>query len=227
MTKIIDITGIMQEGMWNYEPPFPKFKVKSLPEVSWVDKDVFCEIFEGMHSQTGTYLETPAHYYGNNKSYLLIDVPVEKLVDIDCVVLNVEPKNPENKPGRVPITVEDLEKCSNVNCIKEGDAILVGSGWGKYWLDEGYLLNSPYFTYDAMMWLIDKKPFILGSDFARWENLEKPEGFFSEFYAANILMIGPCIDLEKVTKPRVKMTVLPLKISGTSCTPCRAIIVED
>lgn len=227
MAKVIDITGIMQEGMWNYEPPFPRFRVKPLPKVPWVKGNVYCEIFEGMHSQTGTYLETPAHFFGNDKSYLLIDVPVEKLVNIDCVVLNVGPKNPGNRNERIPITAEDLERCPNTAFIKEGDAILVGCEWGKHWMDEGYLSNSPYFSYEAMMWLIGKKPFLLGSDLARWENLENTEGFFPKFYEADILMLAPCVDLEKVTKPRVKLTVLPLKIPGTSCTPCRAVIIEE
>lgn len=227
MANVIDITGIIKEGMWNYDPPFPKFKLMPLPKVPWVDKDVYCEIFEGLHSQTGTYLETPAHYYGNDKTYLLIDVPVEKLINVDCVVLNLDSRKAKNKSGRISITAADLECCKNASYINEGDAILVATGWDKYWMDEKYLNDSPFFTYDAMMWLINKDPFILGSDFARWENLEKPEKFFPEFYKADILMIGPCVDLEKVTKPRVKLTVLPLKIKGTSCTPCRAVIIEE
>jgi arylformamidase len=227
MKKVIDITGTMQDGMWNYEPPFPEFKVSPLPEVPWVKGNVSCEIFEGMHSQTGTYLETPAHFYGNNNSYMLIDVPVEKIVNIDCVVLNLNPEILKDRQNRVSIQVDDLEACPNSKCIKEGDALLVGCAWGDHWMDSNYLSDSPYFTYDAMMWLINKKPFILGSDFARWENLEKAEGFFPKFYAANILMLAPCVNLEKITEPRVKLTVLPLKIPGTCCTPCRAIIVED
>lgn len=227
MAKVIDITGIMQEGMWNYEPPFPEFKIKPLPKVPWVKGDVYCEIFEGIHSQTGTYLETPAHFFGNDKSYLLIDVPVEKLVNIDCVVLNVELKSQPNAAGRVPVTVEDLEACPNSSYIKEGDALFVGCDWGRYWMDKRYLANSPYFTYDAMMWIIGKKPAIFGSDIPRWENLEKYEGFFPKFYEADILMLAPCVNLEKVTKPRVKLTVLPLKIPRTSATPCRAIIIEE
>jgi Predicted metal-dependent hydrolase len=227
MARIIDITGIMQEGMWNYEPPFPMFKIKPLPKVPWVKGDVYCEIFEGMHSQTGTYIETPAHFYGNDNSYLLIDVPVKKLVNIECVVLNIEPKSPPNSSGRVPITVEDLENCSNSRYIEEGNALLVGCNWGQYWMDKRYLTYSPYFTYDAMMWLIGKKPVILGSDLPRWENLEKYEGFFPKFYEADILMLAPCVNLEQVIRPRAKLTVLPLKIPRTSSVPCRAVIIEE
>ena len=227
MSKIIDITGIIQEDMWHYEPPFPKIEIKPLPDVPWVKGDVFCELFEGMCSQTGTYFETPAHFYGNDKSYLLIDVPLEKCVNIDCVVLNVGEKEPAEGEKRYGITVKDLESCSNAKDLKPGDALLISTGWGTHWSQEDYLEKGPYMTYDAMMWCIDKKPSIMGGDTARWENLEKLEGFFPKFYAADILMLGPCVNLELVTKPKVKLTVLPLKLPRTSCTPCRAILIEE
>ena len=60
--KVYDLTGPIQDGMWGYEPPFPAFHLKPLPQPEWVATRVYCEIFEGIHSQTGTYLETPAHF---------------------------------------------------------------------------------------------------------------------------------------------------------------------
>jgi kynurenine formamidase len=129
--------------------------------------------------------------------------------------------------GRRGITVADLEGCFNAKDIREGDAILVGTGWGRYWFHPDNLTYAPYFTKAAMDWLIAKKPSILGSDSARWENLEKPQGFFDDFYAANILMAAPFVDLEKCTAARCHLTILPLKISKTSVAPARAIIVEE
>ena len=225
MAKITDVTGLIDRGMWNYEPPFPRVDIT--PLVPWVDGPVYCEIFEGMHSQTGTYLETPAHYYGNDKTYLLIDVPAEKLVDIPCVVLNLGIWGIAKPGERRGITVKDLESCPASKEIREGDAILVGTGYGQYWFHEDYLNGSPYFTKEAMEWLIAKKPYILGGDSARWENLDKPEGFFDEFYAADILMLGPLVDLEKVKSGRARLTVLPMKVPKTSCAPSRAVIIED
>ncbi|MCL1855442.1 MAG: cyclase family protein [Clostridia bacterium] len=227
MANFIDITGTIQEGMWHYPPPFPRVAITPMPKVPWVDGDVFCEIFEGLHSQTGTYLETPAHFYGNDKSYLLIDVDIATLINHDCVVLNLGSKTPPPGKARYGITVEDLESCPAAKEIREGDDILVGTNWGGRWMEPDYLESGPYLTYDAMQWLIAKKPYILGSDTSRWENLEEPQGFFPDFYAANILMLAPCINLEMVTKPRVKLTVLPLKIPRTSCAPCRAVILEE
>jgi kynurenine formamidase len=119
-----------------------------------------------------------------------------------------------------------LENCPGSSLLEENDAIIVGTGWGVNWMESNYLSCSPYFTYDAMMWLIEKKPFLLGSDFARWENLDNMQGFFPAFYKSNILMLAPCINIEKIKASKVKLTALPLKILGTSCVPCRSY-VED
>jgi kynurenine formamidase len=220
--NIIDITGSIENGMWNYEYPFPGFNLKKLPKVEWLKDDIFCEIFEGIHSQTGTYIETPAHFFGNDKCYLINDVPLEKLIGINCSILNIN--KPYDFSARTAITVEDLENCPGSSCIKENDAIIIGTGWGIHWLEPHYLSGSPYFTYDAMMWLISKKPYLLGSDFPRWENLENMQGFFPEFYKSNILMLAPCINIEKINAEKVKLTALPINIKGTSCVPCRAFV---
>ncbi len=229
MQKIIDVTGIIQDGMWNYELPFPTISIKPLPPVPWVEGPVYCEIFEGLHSQTGTYLETPAHFLGMNPedSYLLHEVDINRIYDVPCVVLNIGNLEKPSDGSRYGITIMDLLSCKNADAIEEGDAILVGTGWGRYWMDPDYLNDSPYFTKAAMDWLISKKPSILGADSPRWENLENPQGFFPDFYAADILMVGPLVNLEKVTAHRCRLTALPLNVVKTSCAPARVVLVEE
>ena len=218
---MIDITGVIYDGMWDYEPPFPNINIKPLPEVPWVENKVYCEIFDGLHSQTGTYLETPAHFLGD-KSYPLIDVSIERIHDVDAVVLKLS--GFEAGKGRQPITAEMLQACSQASLIKPGDALLVSCDWGRYWREPFYLSESPYFTLDAMRWLIGKKPGILGSDTPRWENLDDLQGFFPEFYDADILMLAPCVNLEKAEERKMKLSALPIKVEKTSCAPCRAVL---
>jgi len=228
LKKYIDITGVINNGMWNYDEPFPQINIKPLPPISWLGgKTVGCEIFEGFHSQTGTYLETPAHSYGNGNSYALIEVKPEQMMDIPCVVLNVGMWDMDPTLGRRGITVADLEACFNAKDIQEGDAILIGTGYGRYWFHPNNLDYAPYITYDAMMWLLDKKPCLIGADTARWDHLEKPQGHFKAFYEAGILMGGPFVDLEKCTAARCKLTILPPKFAITSVAPARAIITEE
>ncbi len=228
MKRIIDITGVIDKGMWNYDPPFPEINIVPLPPIPWLGgATVGCEIFEGLHSQSGTYLETPAHYFGNDNSFLLIDVPVEKIVDVPCVVLNLGFWDMDPEKGRRGITVADLEACFNARVIQEGDAILIGTGWGRYWFHPDNLKYAPFIKKEAMDWLLAKKPWIIGSDTARWENLENPEGLFKDFYAGDRLMAGPFVNLEACTAARCKLTILPLKLPKTSTVPARAIIIEE
>lgn len=220
--KITDITGPIYEGMWSYGHPFPQFSMKPLPKVEWVEKDVYCEIFIGLHSQTGTYLETPAHFYGNDRTYLLDDVPLSKLYNIPCYILRAVKTPGEDRK----ITAEMLKKNMIEFDIKGNFAIICSTGWGRHWKEAFYLDQSPYFTYDAMEWLISKKPFLLGTDFPRWDNIQKSENHFDIFYNADILMLAPVVNMENIQLDFVRLTALPIKIPGTSCAPCRALITE-
>ncbi|MDD6307968.1 MAG: cyclase family protein [Clostridia bacterium] len=215
---IIDLTGTLYTGMWNYEPPFPALNIRPLPPVPWVSGYVGCEIFEGLHSQTGTYLETPAHVLGD-ASYPLLSVSLSRITDVPAVILHL----PYIEPN-MPITETLLEACSAFHALQPGDAVLVSCNYGQKWFDADYLSASPYFTKAAMLSLIAKKPSILGSDFPRWDNLAHPQGFFGDFYNADILMLAPLVQLEKCPANGGKLTALPLKAEKTSCAPCRAIL---
>jgi len=217
--QVIDLSGEIKTGMWHYELPFPEFFLRPLPEVPWVKTRVSCEIFDGLNSQTGTYLETPAHYFGNAGSYLLADVPVQRLVGLPCRVLML-PQKAFDGPERAPVTLPMLLAAAAENPPLPGEALLVGTGWGKNWDAPDYLSRSPYFTREAMEWLIAQKPFLLGSDVPRWESFEHPQGFFEAFYRANILMLAPCVRLEKAGSGFFRLTALPPAASGTSCAPC-------
>ncbi|MBQ9545183.1 MAG: cyclase family protein [Clostridia bacterium] len=223
--KLTDVTGKIKNGMWSYGPPFPEYKRTLLTQPDWVTARVWCDVFNGMNSQTGTYLETPAHYLGPDKSYNLEKVPLEKLVGIRASHIKL-PRAPFLTGGRVGITREMLEEHSK-NCrILENDALIFSCSWGKGWFEKSYLESSPYLTRGAMEWLIEKKPFILASDVPRWDRTDVSEGFWGDFYGADILMLAPLVNLENVGTDNLLLTVLPLNIADTSCAPCRAFITE-
>ena len=60
-----------------------------------------------------------------------------------------------------------------------------------------------------------------------WENEVHPEGAFERFYKEGILLLAPLINLEKISRFKVKLTVLPLKILGAGVCPVRAVVVEE
>lgn len=211
--------------MWNYQAPFPRFKLKPMADIPWLANKVYSDVFAGMHSQTGTYLETPAHYWGCEKSYSVADIPLEKIVDVPCTILRPELSENEQAAKRA-IGVGQLVAAAADREIEPGDAILVSTGWSRNWNETWFTDASPYFTYEAMMWLISRKPGLLGGDFPCWDSPDQPQGFFDAFFSANILMLAPCDKLWEVKEATAHLTVLPLNIPGTSASPCRAFIRE-
>ena len=218
MTKIIDVTGPIYTRMWNYGPPYPEIKIEHLPKVPWLKHEVYSDMFVGMGSQTGTYIETNAHYFKDEKK--LSDVPIEKLFMVDATVLNLKPKGPKEGIRREEITALKPE-------IHEGDAILFGTRWGQRWREPNFVKDSPYLTYDAVMWFLDQKPSILGGDIPVFDNPDDPQGFWDKFFRSGALLLAPLVNLEKVTKRRTKLVALPLNVEGTCCAPCRTIVVEE
>ena len=223
--KIRDITGKISKGIWSYGFPFPDFDMRPLPQPEWVQTRVWCDIFDGMNSQTGTYLETPAHLLGPERSYNLDAVDVARLVDVPATLLARDPGM--HVPGRrAKVTAEMLEAALHGRAVEPGGALLLSCGWGGRWFEPDYLDGSPFFSREAMEWIVDKRPFILGADLPRWENLEQPEGIFPIFYAADILMLAPLVIPEDVREDGLSLTVLPLRVTDTCCAPCRAILKE-
>ncbi len=217
-----DITGPVYTGMWGNGEPFPDVRIRPVPQPEWLAKSVYCEIFDGMHSQTGTYLETPAHWFGS-ESYNLSEVPLERLTDIPATVLKLRPSDYLGGGRRMITRDAAAQALDAAGGIHPGEAILISTGHGAYWRDARFTSEAPYFSRGAMELLIRQRPFLLGADSPIWESRENPQGFFADFYAADILMLAPVILTEELPA-HVLLTALPLRVEGTSCAPCRAFL---
>ena len=166
--KIIDISGNIYTGMWSMGPPFPEFELKETETPEWLEYKVYSEIFDGLFSQTGTYLETPAHLFGYEKSYPLIDIDVARLVDMEAYVIKLDYKKLPVFDKRPAITRDSLESNFNKDVYMEKgcQAIFVSTGWGENWRNKDFVESSPFIKFDAMHFLMDQKPFL-------WEQIHQ------------------------------------------------------
>ena len=96
--------------------------------------------------------------------------------------------------------------------IPEGSGIIMSTGYGKNWEKTDYLQKCPFLNKEAMDYLIDKKPFIVAFDTPSAENDVHPENAFERYFNADILTVTACINLERIKKYKVKLTVMPLNI---------------
>ena len=210
--KIYDISGRIREGIWKYGGMYPDYR--QIPASAEPGK-CFFEIFEGFHSQTGTYLETAAHVTGYEGHRLIADVPVGDLYEIPCRVLHVKPTN-----GK--ITAAHFEAAAAGMTIPDGCALLIESGHDD-WYAPDFLTAAPWMTCDAMEWLLAKNPVLIGSDTPAWQ---KDEPVFDLFAPRDILLLAPLVGLAAADGKDARLTVLPLNIERTCCVPCRAVLAE-
>jgi kynurenine formamidase len=223
--KIIDISGPVYTGMWSYADYYPRFELSAV-EFEFGGEKYSVDVFKGMHAQTGTYMETPSIFGGVEGKSTVADIPLEKLFMIDVYIFQVEHEKLGVKDGLHFVSKDDLIKAEKEE-IPEGSAILVSSGYDKNYRKDGYAQKGWFFKKEALHYLIDKKPLLIGSDSPSWENPINPEGAFEKFYKSGILLLDPLINLKKVKNFKAKLTVLPLKIEDVAVCPVRAIIVEE
>ncbi len=224
--KVIDISGSIYTGMWSYAEYYPDFKLSSV-EFEYGGETYSVDVFEGMHAQTGTYIESPEVFKASGKGGGLNDVvPVEKLFMVDAYVLQIPHEGLPTRDGKPYLSLEDIKRAEK-EPIPEGAAILIGTGYGQNWDKKDYVAKAWYFKKEALYYLIDKKPFLVGGDSPVWENAVHPESAIGRFYQSGILLLAPCINLEEVSSFKVKLTALPLHILKAGVCPVRAIIVEE
>lgn len=235
--KIIDITGPIREGMWDFGFTGGQFKLRQLnfgyigeeffDDGLEVGKEFLHEGFDGLVGSTGTFIETGATAYGYNKIVPTHKIPLQKLVNIDAYVLQMPLKGLDEEDRRKYISLKDIKK-AEIKEIPDGAGILVSTGYYKEWFNrKNYLAKSPFFKKEAFDYLLDKKPILVGSDFANWENSLKREGFIPRLYKSEAVILVGCANLDKVNKFKVKLTALPINVENVCMCPARAVVIEE
>ena len=225
--KIVDLTGSIYTGMWYFGEPWKRFTLNvRYHELPSAGIKALIEDFDGMNGHCGLHIETPATGIGYEQSYPLSDVPVERLAYANAYLYFIPHDELPVKDGKPYISPEALKKAEKEE-VEPDSVILVGTGYGRNWDREDYLSKSWFFKREAMYYLIDKKPFMLGVDATDFENWANPEKFMPRFFGSNILLMAPLINLEKLGRFRLRITALPLKIKGAAICPTRAVALLE
>ncbi|MCX7918354.1 MAG: cyclase family protein [bacterium] len=207
----IDITGPIQEGMWNYGPHLPEITIKKIEAIEQGKHDIyaFC-----LTSLTATYLETAAHYFKGERS---IDQLHPEDFILDANIIKLKPKGFQEA-----ILVEELRPYTEK--IKPNSALLISTGWEDKWNNPDFVIGSPYFTPEAMQWVVDRKISLLGADIPCYDNQKNSVRVNSLLFKSGALILAPLVNLKNIPKDSAKLYAFPLKIVGVCATPCRALL---
>ena len=163
-----------------------------------------------MVANTGTYLDSPFHRYGQGKD--LARLPLESLADLDTVVVRIPAG-----AGR-PISRSAFEGIE-----VEGKAVLVHTGWDAHWRTERYLSGHPFLTGDAAEYLVSQRVALVGIDSLNiddTEDLARP--VHSALLGADVPIVEHMCNLAGVPDQGFRFFAVPAKVAGFGTWPVRA-----
>lgn len=182
----------------------------------------------------GTHLDAPAHFYERGRG--AGEVPLEQLI-APTVVIDISREAGQNPD--YTLRVDDIRRFEREHGqIRRGEIVLLRTGWARFWPDRReYLggdsaadLHFPSFGPDAAKLLLEERGVAaLGADVASID-----AGASHDFPVHRLLAERDVPALENLTNLAMLpptgalLIALPMKISGGSGAPVRAIaLVAD
>jgi kynurenine formamidase len=224
MSKLIDLSGPLCEGMWSYNMlpgmNVPEFAAEMVAEIPSHGYEAYGY---RLASLTGSYIETGRHMIEGQPA--LSDLPPSDFIR-PAVVCHV----PRKGPGGV---IHGAELAANCPPVQPGDALLIECGWGSRWGEPDYVTATPTYHVDCLPWLLAQPFGLLGVDVpciesarSRPDGSEETGNMLVPLFERGILLLAPLVNLDQITAPRGQLIALPLNIRGVSGAPCRAVFVE-
>lgn len=173
-------------------------------------------------THAGTHVDAPFHL--DSKGIKVEAVQLERLVGRG-VLLDFSDKGDKEK-----ISLSDTKKAirRTRTPIKEGDILLMRTGWDRFLGDNKYLTSHPGFTKEAAEYLASLKPSAIGLD-GPDPDLPNASGFpvHEALLPRGILIVENLANLGAINSETFEFIGLPLKIgNGTGC-PMRAVALVD
>lgn len=191
--------------------PSPKF-------ITWNKMDVHNYHSEVifMSTHTGTHMDAPSHFVTGVSS--IDQIPVNRFIS-RATLIKVAKASDEL------ITVSEIE-ASGVK-ILEGNSIVFSTFWENELDKDYYFSHSPGLSEDAAEYLINKKVNAVCIDSPSIDR-----GSDSNFPVhklllnKEILIVENLCNLSKIDNQNFTLIMIPLKLSGASGSPIRAIAID-
>ena len=167
-----------------------------------------------MVGNTGTYLDSPFHRYTHGKD--LSDLSLDSLANLAGIVV------------RVSEQVKAVDASYFQGLSLEGKAVLVQTGWDRYWKQDQYFVNNPYLTKDAAEYLVAAKVKLVGIDSHNIDDTSgKTRPVHTILLKHDILIVEHLCNLKALPETGFLFNAVPPKIKQFGTFPVRAYAVVE
>jgi len=206
--KITDLSLTYQEGMRGVTFEVARTKSKD----GWNARTLH------LYSHAGTHMDAPFHFGVNDQT--IEEFEVSRFV-CDSWVIPIE------ACSRQKIKLEDLGKY--VELIEPGDGVILQTGWSKYVNETKYREELPGIHESLALWFVKKKINLLAVEppsIADVMDLEEVTKIHEILLGGDIIIVEGLTNVESLSREKVRLIALPLKVKDGDGAPARVIAME-
>jgi kynurenine formamidase len=218
MTKFIDLSHVIEEGMITYTglpgPVISDHMSREDSESHYSDGTTFQIGKIEMIANTGTYIDAPFHRY--EKGQDLSELTMASIANLEGIVFRAT-------QGIRSIDT-DVFKSHNL----KGKAVLILTGWDRYWRTDAYFENHPFLTRDAAEYLKSSGAALVGIDSLNIDDTaDGSRPAHSILLKANIPIVEHMCHMELLPEEGFKFFAVPAPVKGLGSFPVRAFALID
>jgi arylformamidase len=208
---LVDLSHVVSDGMLTYPglpgPEIGQHLTFEDSEGRYAEGTEFSIGRISMVTNTGTYLDTPAHRYRDGHD--LSALPLERCADLPAVVV-------DGSGAFGPAAFDGVAVA--------GSAVLLRSGWDRHWGSPAYADPvHPHLTAEGAHALVEAGAVLVGIDSVNIDSTvdgERPA--HSILLAAEIPVVEHLRGLAALPSTGARFTAVPVAVSGLATFPVRA-----
>jgi kynurenine formamidase len=219
MKRIVDLSHPIEEGMTTYRglppPHICDFWTREASASSYDDGSSFQIGRIDMVANTGTYLDAPFHRYADRAD--LADLPLPSFADLPGIIVR--------QPFETGLAV-DVAAFGALDV--SGKAVLIHTGWDRYWRTNGYGEGHPFLTSMAADWLVEQGAALVGIDSNNIDDTrQRARPVHTRLLGADVPICEHMTGLGQLPDQSFRFSAAPPKIRGMGSFPVRAYAVLD
>lgn len=172
-----------------------------------------------LYSHVGTHMDAPLHFEVADQT--IDQIPVERFVTEAWVV------NLTHIKSSALITVADMAPIAHK--IKVGQSLVLHTGWSKKLYSDAYRDELPRISEELAYWMGEKGIGLLGVEppsVADVNNMEEVTKIHTILMKNDIIIVEGLTNLDQLSKEKITLIALPLKVENGDGAPARVIAME-
>ncbi|KQZ85455.1 cyclase [Microbacterium sp. Root166] len=216
--RIVDLSHPIRAGLVTYPglpaPTIAPHLTREDSRAKYAPGTEFAMDILTMIGNTGTYLDSPFHRYAEGPD--LAGLELSTLVGLRAEVFHLEDSWTPDRRGIRPETLADRDV--------RGAAVLLHTGWDRWFGQPEYAHGAPYLTGEGAQWLIDAGAVLVGIDSLNIDDTESggERPAHSLLLGAGVHVVEHLTNLGSLPPRGARFTAAPPAVEGFGTFPVRA-----